>query len=134
MGFNTDDLAILHQTYMSFSKFQYIINSVADNYFLSPMWLITLLLPYRRNCSLRTHLLPMSISPSRRQLKHEVSSNIDPVSTSTDIAVFMDPAQNLLAVVYAVPSGPHQSDETFRLDLRALNGDSVHPRGLERVN
>jgi len=25
MGFHTDDLAILHQTYMSFSKFQYII-------------------------------------------------------------------------------------------------------------
>jgi len=46
----------------------------------------------------------------------------------------MDLTQNLLAVMYAVPSGPRQSDETIRLDLRALNGDSVHPRGLERVN
>ncbi|KAG2135585.1 hypothetical protein BD769DRAFT_1385473 [Suillus cothurnatus] len=36
--------------------------------------------------------------------------------------VFMDPTQNLIAVVYSV------HDETAYIDLRALDGDCVHPR------
>ncbi|KAG2107418.1 uncharacterized protein F5147DRAFT_837351 [Suillus discolor] len=80
-------------------------------------------------------IIPILSRPSRRQLKHNWSLGmLCPVPTSTNMAVFMDPAQNLIAVVYAIPSGPHQSDETVRLNPRALNSDSVHPQILERAN
>lgn len=45
----------------------------------------------------------------------------------------MDPAQNLLAVVYVVPGGPLQSHQTVHIDLRALNDDSVHPQAAGRT-
>ncbi|KAG1762342.1 hypothetical protein EDD22DRAFT_1028102 [Suillus occidentalis] len=45
----------------------------------------------------------------------------------------MDPSQNLLAVVYVVPGGPHQSHKTVHVDLRALNDDSVHPQAAGRT-
>jgi hypothetical protein len=40
---------------------------------------------------------------------------------SDKLDVFMDPTQNLIVIVYV-------ADETVYIDLRALDGDGVHPQ------
>lgn len=52
-----------------------------------------------------------------------------PVPNSRSIDVFMDPAQNLIATAYGVIDDTLQSNhETFYIDLRTLDSDSVHPK------
>ncbi|KAG2341867.1 hypothetical protein BDR05DRAFT_431682 [Suillus weaverae] len=79
-------------------------------------------------------IFPILPKPSRRQVKRDWSpGTLCSAPHATNLDVFMDPAQNLLAVVYAVPGGPLQSDETVYIDLRALDGDSVHPQAAGRT-
>ncbi|KAG1727718.1 hypothetical protein EDB19DRAFT_2042756 [Suillus lakei] len=78
-------------------------------------------------------IIPILPKPSRRQIEHDWSpGTLCLVPGSTNLDVFMDPAQNLLAVVYAVPGGPLQSDDTVHIDLRALNGNSLHHQAAGR--
>jgi hypothetical protein len=45
----------------------------------------------------------------------------------------MDPAQNLLAVVYVVTRGHLQLDKTVHVNLRAINDESIHPQAAGRT-
>jgi hypothetical protein len=79
-------------------------------------------------------IIPILPKPSRPQIKRNWSrGTLCSVSHSKILDVFMDPAQNLLAVVYTVPGGPLQSHKTVHIDLRALNDDSVHPQAAGRT-
>jgi hypothetical protein len=72
--------------------------------------------------------------PSRLQIKRNWSrGTLCSVAHLTNLDVFMDPAQNLLDVVYVVTCGPLQSDKTVHVDLRALNDDSIHPQAAGRT-
>ncbi|KAG1734600.1 hypothetical protein EDB19DRAFT_1143135 [Suillus lakei] len=66
-------------------------------------------------------VIPIVPKPSQQTFERDWSpGTLCPMRYSDH--VFMDPAQNLIAVVYLV------DDETVYIDLRALDGDSVHPR------
>ncbi|KAG2138343.1 hypothetical protein DEU56DRAFT_945374 [Suillus clintonianus] len=56
------------------------------------------------------------------------------VPHSVTLDVLMDPAQNLIAIVYSVTDSddPLQSDETVYIDIRALDNDSSHPQAAGR--
>ncbi|KAG2738656.1 hypothetical protein P692DRAFT_20956846, partial [Suillus brevipes Sb2] len=79
-------------------------------------------------------IIPILPKPSRLLIRRNWSPGmLCSVPHSENLDVFMDPAQNLLAVVYVVPSGPLQSHKTVHIDLRALNDDSVHPQAAGRT-
>lgn len=78
-------------------------------------------------------IIPILPKPSRPQIKRNWSrGTLCSVAHSTHLDVFMDPTQNLLAIVYAVTLGPLQSDKTVHVDLRALNDDSIDPQAAGR--
>ncbi|KAG1720374.1 hypothetical protein EDB19DRAFT_574829 [Suillus lakei] len=59
--------------------------------------------------------------PSTRRL------HLDPHAQSCD--VFIDPAQNLIAIAYTITDGHLESGyETFCIDLEALDGGGIHPQ------
>ncbi|KAG1778226.1 hypothetical protein EV702DRAFT_1094800 [Suillus placidus] len=64
--------------------------------------------------------LPKSPQNTVERWQRTLSSVIS-VPHSDKLDVFMDPAQNLIVVAYVV-------DETLHIDLRALDGDGVHPQ------
>jgi hypothetical protein len=79
-------------------------------------------------------IIPILPKPSRLLIRRNWSPGmLCSVPHSRNLDVFMDPAQNLLAVVYVVSSGPLQSHKTVHIDLRALNDDSVHPKAAGRT-
>jgi hypothetical protein len=65
-------------------------------------------------------ILPKSQQQTVERWQRTLSSVI-PIPYSEKLDVFMDLAQNLIVVVYLV-------DETLYIDLRALDGDGVHPQ------
>ncbi|KIK34628.1 hypothetical protein CY34DRAFT_812802 [Suillus luteus UH-Slu-Lm8-n1] len=79
-------------------------------------------------------IIPILSKPSRLQIKRNWSrGTLCSVPHSEILDVFMDPAQNLLAVSYVVTGGPLQSHKTVHVDLRALHDDSVHPQAAGRT-
>ncbi|KAG1852729.1 hypothetical protein F4604DRAFT_1295360 [Suillus subluteus] len=76
-------------------------------------------------------IVPILPKPSQQTIQRNWSpGTLCSVPNSTNLDVFMDPAQNLKAVVYKVD---HESDETLYIDLEALDRDSAHPHAAERT-
>ncbi|KAG1720381.1 hypothetical protein EDB19DRAFT_2044652 [Suillus lakei] len=80
-------------------------------------------------------IVPILPKPSQRTIKRDWSpGTLCSVPDSSNLDVLMDPAQNLIAVVYAVDNDTLQSnDETIYIDLRALDSDNVHPQAAGRT-
>ncbi|KAG1861072.1 hypothetical protein C8R48DRAFT_243812 [Suillus tomentosus] len=81
-------------------------------------------------------IIPILPKPSRRIIERCWSLETlrsEPHSVTLD--VLMDLAQNLIAVAYCVTSedNPLESDEVVCIDLRALDGDGVHPQAAQRT-
>ncbi|KAG1855331.1 hypothetical protein DFJ58DRAFT_786117 [Suillus subalutaceus] len=81
-------------------------------------------------------IIPILPKPSQRTIERYWSAGtlcLVPYSTTLD--VLMDPAQNLIAIVYSVPDedDPLESNEMVSIDLRTLDGDSVHPEAAGRT-
>ncbi|KAG2138340.1 hypothetical protein DEU56DRAFT_901314 [Suillus clintonianus] len=80
-------------------------------------------------------ITPILPKLSQRAIKRGWSpGTLCSVPHSNILDVLMDPAQNLMAIVYSVTDSdnPLQSDETVHIDLRALDDDSVHPQAAGR--
>ncbi|KAG1727720.1 hypothetical protein EDB19DRAFT_2042757 [Suillus lakei] len=73
-------------------------------------------------------IIPIFPRPSQQIIQRNWSpGTLCPVSNSTNLDVFMDPAQNLKAVVYMV------DHETLYIDLGALDRDGAHPQAAGRT-
>ncbi|KAG2131774.1 hypothetical protein DEU56DRAFT_450203 [Suillus clintonianus] len=78
-------------------------------------------------------ILPILPDASQQTIERDCSPmllHLDPDAHTFDM--FMDPAQNLIAVAYAVTDhDPNWGDaEMFCIDLRALDGGGYHPRAV----
>ncbi|KAG1819910.1 hypothetical protein EV424DRAFT_1347358 [Suillus variegatus] len=68
-------------------------------------------------------ILPVHPKPSQQSIRRNwLPETLCSVPHSRKFDVFMDPAQNLIAVAYAV------DHKTVYINLGALNGDGVHPQ------
>ncbi|KAG2107488.1 uncharacterized protein F5147DRAFT_837394 [Suillus discolor] len=81
-------------------------------------------------------IIPILPKPSQRTIERCWSLEtlrLEPHSVTLDVLI--DLAQNLIAVAYCVTSedNPLESDEAVFIDLRALDGDDVHPQAAQRT-
>lgn len=75
-------------------------------------------------------IIPMLSKPSQQTIERSWSpGTLCTVPHSGKLEVLMDPAQNLLAVVYMGYDEP----ETLYIDLKELDSDSVHPLAAGRT-
>ncbi|KAG2341822.1 hypothetical protein BDR05DRAFT_964870 [Suillus weaverae] len=78
-------------------------------------------------------IIPIQPKPSQRTIKRYWSpGTLCLVPYSTTLDVLMDPVQNLIAIVYSVDDHL-QSEKMVSIDLRALDGDSIHPKAAGRT-
>ncbi|KAG1719281.1 hypothetical protein EDB19DRAFT_2030440 [Suillus lakei] len=74
-------------------------------------------------------IIPILPKPSQHTVEHDqwqrTLSSVTSVPHSYKLDVFMDPAQNLIAVAHVV-------DEIIYIDIRTLDDDGVHPRAAGR--
>ncbi|KAG1775234.1 hypothetical protein EV702DRAFT_1269576 [Suillus placidus] len=81
-------------------------------------------------------IIPILPKPSQRTIKrHWSPGTLCLVPHSTTLDVLMDPVQNLIAIVYSVADEyDHlESEKMVSIDLRALDGDSIHPKAAGRT-
>ncbi|KAG2035066.1 hypothetical protein BDR03DRAFT_963621 [Suillus americanus] len=81
-------------------------------------------------------IIPILPNPSQRTFERYWSpGTLCSVLNSAILDVLMDPAQNLIAVVYSVPDedDPLELNERISIDLRVLDGDGVHPEAAGRT-
>ncbi|KAG1804396.1 uncharacterized protein BJ212DRAFT_1580997 [Suillus subaureus] len=75
-------------------------------------------------------IIPMLSKPSQQTIERNWSpGTLCTVPHSGKLEVFMDPVQNLIAVVYM----GHDEPETLYIDLRALDSDRDHPLAAGRT-
>ncbi|KAG1860346.1 hypothetical protein F4604DRAFT_1790737 [Suillus subluteus] len=75
-------------------------------------------------------IIPVLPKPSQQILERKWSPQaLRAVPDSTNLNVFIDPGQNLIAVLYYVDDEP----ETLYIDLRALDSGGIHPRAAGRT-
>jgi hypothetical protein len=82
-----------------------------------------------------TTIFPIIPKPSQYTIERDwspMSLRSDPNAYGFD--VLMDPAQNLIAVVYAtVDDHSHWDDERIYIDLGTLDGGGIHPQAVGRT-
>ncbi|KAG2125479.1 hypothetical protein DEU56DRAFT_903683, partial [Suillus clintonianus] len=79
-------------------------------------------------------IVPILPKPSQQKFeRHWSPGTLCSVPGSIICNVYMDPAQNLFAIVYAVSGGPLPWDTIFYIYLGALNSDCIHPRAAGRT-
>ncbi|KAG1775216.1 hypothetical protein EV702DRAFT_452445 [Suillus placidus] len=81
-------------------------------------------------------IIPILPKPSQRTIKrHWSPGTLCLVPHLTTLDVLMDPVQNLIAIVYSVADEDDylQSEKMVSIDLRALDGDSIHPKAAGRT-
>jgi hypothetical protein len=79
-------------------------------------------------------ILPILPKPSKQTIQRDFSpGSLCAVSDHSDINVFMDPAQNLLAIAYSIGNDNYPSDEKSYIELLTLDGDGTHPRAAGRM-
>ncbi|KAG1809463.1 hypothetical protein EV424DRAFT_1350025 [Suillus variegatus] len=73
-------------------------------------------------------IIPILPNPSQQPVeRHWSPGSLCPVPNAYIVDVYMDPAQNLIAIAYAVSRNILQEGR-FYVDLRALDGDGIHPQ------
>ncbi|KAG2105750.1 uncharacterized protein F5147DRAFT_775078 [Suillus discolor] len=79
-------------------------------------------------------IFPILPKPSQETIERDFSpGSLCAVSNISDIDVFMDPAQNLLAIAYAISGDNYPYDEESYIELLTLDGDGVHPQAAGRT-
>ncbi|KAG1862418.1 hypothetical protein C8R48DRAFT_834090 [Suillus tomentosus] len=79
-------------------------------------------------------IFPVLPKPSQETIERDFSpGSLCAVSNISDIDVFMDPAQNLLAIAYAISGDNYPYDEESYIELLTLDGDGVHPQAAGRT-
>ncbi|KAG0692409.1 hypothetical protein DFH29DRAFT_882493, partial [Suillus ampliporus] len=83
---------------------------------------------YRRDLATIIPILP---KPLQQTIEHDWSPGTLCSFPDPDILdLLMDPMQNLIAMVYSIPDMNHKN-ETFYIDIRALDSGSIHPKLLD---
>jgi hypothetical protein len=72
-------------------------------------------------------IVPILPQPSQKTVKRDWSPGTLFPAHSRSIGMLMDPAQNLIVTAYGVFEDA-SNHETFYIDLRTLDNDSVHPK------
>lgn len=73
-------------------------------------------------------IVPILPKPSEQTVKrHWPPESLCPVPDAYIVDVYMDPAQNLIAIAYGVNNDTFQEGR-FYVDLRTLDGDGIHPQ------
>ncbi|KAG2156894.1 uncharacterized protein EDB93DRAFT_1101306 [Suillus bovinus] len=79
-------------------------------------------------------IFPTLPNPSQKTIERDFSpDSLCAVPNHYTIDVFMDQAQNLLAIAYAIEVDNYPSDEESYIELLTLDGDSVHPQAAGRT-
>ncbi|KAG1748342.1 uncharacterized protein EDB91DRAFT_1314974 [Suillus paluster] len=79
-------------------------------------------------------IFPILPKPSQQTIERDFSpGSLCSVPNQNNIDIYMDPAQNLLAIVYAIRDDSFPSDEKFYIDLVTLDGDGTHPQAAGRT-
>ncbi|KAG1804788.1 uncharacterized protein HD556DRAFT_1326314 [Suillus plorans] len=80
-------------------------------------------------------IIPILPRPLQKTVKRNWSAGtLLSVPNSDNLDVFMDPAQNLIAIAYSVTDATLESnDETLYIDLGALDKDGIHPQAAGRT-
>ncbi|KAG1748401.1 uncharacterized protein EDB91DRAFT_1113810 [Suillus paluster] len=80
-------------------------------------------------------IFPILPRPSQQTINRDWSpGSLCLIPNSECIDLFMDPAQNLIAIAYmAVDNSIQSEDEKFHIDLGALDVDGVHPEAAGRT-
>ncbi|KAG2068131.1 hypothetical protein BDR04DRAFT_791568 [Suillus decipiens] len=86
-------------------------------------------------------IFPILPKPSQQTIKHDFCPDLlcsvpeQRLGEFVVLNVFIDPAQNLLAIVYVtvIRNGNLVSDEDYYIDLLALDGDVTHPQAAGRT-
>lgn len=85
-------------------------------------------------------IFPVLPKPSQKQIERDwPPGSLCSLPNSHCADVFMDPAQNLIAIAYCVIQFPDENidtlehDERFFIELGALDGDGVHPKAAGRT-
>lgn len=80
-------------------------------------------------------IVPILPKPLQKTVKRSWSpGTLLSVPDSDNLDVFMDPAQNLIAIAYSVTDATLESnDETLYIDLGALDRDGIHPKAAGRT-
>ncbi|KAG0704692.1 hypothetical protein DFH29DRAFT_359267 [Suillus ampliporus] len=78
-------------------------------------------------------ILPLLPKPSQQKIERRWSPLSHSVPDRDIINVHMDPAQSLIAILYARSDGFWSDDERFRINLGALDRDGVHPKAAGRT-
>ncbi|KAG1751129.1 hypothetical protein EDB19DRAFT_1275165 [Suillus lakei] len=76
-----------------------------------------------------TTVFPILPKPSQYTIEHDrfpTSWRSNPDASSFD--VFMDPAQNLIAIAYATGDDQEEEEDRIFVDLGTLNGGGIHPQ------
>jgi hypothetical protein len=73
-------------------------------------------------------IVPLLPKPSEQTVeRHWPPESLCPVPDAYIVDVYMDPAQNLIAIAYGVNNDTFQEGR-FYVDLRTLDGDGIHPQ------
>ncbi|KAG2343005.1 hypothetical protein BDR05DRAFT_989989 [Suillus weaverae] len=79
-------------------------------------------------------IFPILPKPSQQTIDRDFSpGSLCAVPNYSNIDVFMDPAQNLLAIAYAIRDDNYPSDEESYIELLTLDGDGAHPQAAGRT-
>ncbi|KAG1794956.1 hypothetical protein EV424DRAFT_640360 [Suillus variegatus] len=80
-------------------------------------------------------IIPILPKPLQKTVKRNWSpGTLFSVPDSGHLDVFMDPAQNLIAIAYSVTDATLESnDETLYIDLGVLDRDGIHPQAAGRT-
>lgn len=79
-------------------------------------------------------ILPILPQASQQTIKRDFSpGSLCGVANPSNIDVFMDPVQNLLAIAYSIEDAEYPFDEVSYIDLLTLDGDDTHPQAAGRT-
>ncbi|KAG1728455.1 hypothetical protein EDB19DRAFT_160654 [Suillus lakei] len=79
-------------------------------------------------------IFPILPKPSQQTIERDWSpGSLCSIPNADCIDVFMDPAQNLIAIAYIILSGWLEGSHSIYIDLGVLDGDGVHPQAAGRT-
>jgi len=79
-------------------------------------------------------IFPVLPKPSQKPIERDwPQGSLCSLPESQCSDVFMDPAQNLIAIAYFVTQSPDDFDDWFFIELGALDRDGVHPKAAGRT-